>query len=161
MCHLFRIRWLLLIVGAVMFTGCGYNSSQNPTTGGKLQLSSSNDPVTMTVNAPSYRARDTIIVTLSNQGSEAISFADHHTNCTVLLLQQQVDGNWKNIENCYLGRRSIWFTLDAGQRLVVKLAPPKGNWLPGLYHVTLNYRPGQASSSFSTLSSVDFQVKTS
>jgi hypothetical protein len=161
MCHLLRICWLFLIVGAVMFIGCGHNTSQNTTPGNMPQLSSSNGPVTMTVNAPSYRASDTIIVTLSNQGSEAISFADHHTNCTVLLLQQRIDGNWKNIENCYLGRRSIWFTLNAGQHLVVKLAPPEGDWLPGLYHVTLNYRTGQASSSFSTLSSINFQVKTS
>lgn len=161
MFHLLRMRWLLLVVGVVIFTGCGHGTSQNVTTGSTPQPSSSNGPVTMTVNAPSYRANETIIVTLSNQGSEAISFTDHHTNCTVLLLQQQIDGNWKNSENCYLGRRSIWFILNAGQHLVVKLSPPKGNWLPGLYHVTLDYRTDQASSSFSTLSSINFQVKTS
>jgi len=161
MCHLLRIRWLLLVVAVVMFAGCGHNTSSNTTSGSIPQPSLSNGSVTMTVNAPSYQASDTIVVTLNNRRPETISFADHHTDCTVLLLQQRVDGNWKHIENCYLGRRSIWSTLHAGQHLVVKLSPPKGNWLPGLYHVTLNYCIGQASSSFSTLSSVDFQVKTS
>lgn len=161
MYHLLRIRWLLLIVGVVIFTGCGHNTSQNATTASTPQLSSSNGPVTMTVNAASYRASETIIVTLSNQGSEAISFTDHHTNCTVFFLQRQVNGNWKNIENCYLGRRSFGFTLNAGRHLLVKLPPLEGNWLPGLYHVTLYYHTGQAPSSFSTLSSIDFQVKTS
>jgi len=155
------MRWAPFVFGAMMFIGCGQNTPQNVTTGSSPRLSSSNGPVTITVNALSYRTNETIIITLSNQGSQAISFADHHTNCTVFLLQQQVDEKWKNIENCYLGRRSIWFTLEAGQHLVVKLSHPKGNWLPGFYHATLDYRTGQASSSLSTLSSINFQVKTS
>ena len=161
MCYLLRIRWLLPIIGVIMLTGCGPNTSQNVPTTPLPQLSSSNGPITMTVDAPSYQPSETITVTLSNQGSETITFADHHTNCTVFLLQQRVNESWKSIENCYLGRKSIWFTLDAGKQLVVKLAPPEENWSSGLYHVTLDYRTGQASSSLSTLSSIDFQVKTS
>lgn len=158
---LLRVRWPSLITGALLgaitLTSCGYNKIQNAMAS-RPQLTSTDCTVTMTINALSYRPTDTIIVTLNNQGSQAIFFVDQHTNCTVLLMQRQVDGKWQNIENCYVARRSIWSTLDPGQQLQVKLDPPRGNWLPSRYRINLDYSTGQASYSFNTLSSVNFQV---
>ncbi len=160
----FLVRWPLLVtgalLGAVTLTGCGYNETQNAMAS-TSQLTSTDGTVTMTINARSYRPIDTIKVTLNNQGSQAIFFVDQHTNCTVLLIQQQVDGKWQNIENCYVARRSIWSNLNPGQQLQVKLDPPRGNWLSGRYRINLDYSKGQASYSFNTLSSVDFQVENS
>jgi hypothetical protein len=157
-----RVRWPLLIagalLGAVTLSSCGYNEAQNATAS-TPQLTSTDGTVTITINALSYRPSDTIIVTLNNQGSQTIFFVDQHTDCKVLLMQWQVDGKWQNIDNCYVARRSIWSTLGPRQQLQVKLDPPRGNWLPGRYHVNLDYSIGQASYSFTTLSSVDFQVE--
>lgn len=180
MFRLLRSDWLYycagMIVGLIMLNGCGYNGTQNATNSGSPltsassarttasgipQLTSPHGPVTITLNAPSYRVSDSITVTLSNHGDQAIFFVDQHTNCTVLVMQQRVDGNWQSIENCYVGRRSLWSTLNPEQQLQVKLDPPRGKWLPGRYRVTLDYSTGKASYSFSTLSSVDFQVEAS
>lgn len=179
MSRLLRIHWPHFFVGAVvgliMLNSCGYNDSQHATssspqfasghdlgtTTGSPQLISAHGPVTMTINAPSYRANDTITVTLSNQGGQVIFFVDQHTNCTVLLVQQQVGGHWQNIENCYVGRRSFWSTLNPGHQFQVKLDPPKKGWLPGRYRVNLDYSIGQQSYTFTTLSSVEFQVENS
>lgn len=176
---LLRVRWPLFIIGAlvavVVLSGCEYNNPQNTTTSapqftsvhvaggstGMSQLTSTHGSITMTLNARSYRTNETITVALKNERSQAIFFVDQHTNCTVLFMQQQVDGNWRNIENCYVGRRSMWSTLNPGQQLVVKLDPPRGNWLPGHYRVALDYSIGQASYSFTPLSSVDFQIEAS
>ena len=164
MFRLLRVRWPLLItgalLGAVTLTSCEYNEPQNARAS-TPQLTSTDGTVSMTINALSYRPTDTITVTLNNRGSQAIFFVDQHTNCTVLLMQRQVDEKWQNIENCYVARRSIWSTLNPGQQLQVKLNPPRGNWLPGRYRVNLYYSIGQASYSFTTLSSVDFQVEDS
>ena len=180
MFRLLRIHWWYycagMIVGLIMLNGCGYNSTQNGTNSGSQltaassarttadgipHLTSSHGPVTITLNAPSYRVSDSITVTLSNQGSRAIFFVDQHTNCTVLVMQQRVDGNWQSIRNCYVGRRSLWSTLNPGHQLQVKLDPPKKGWLPGWYRVNLDYSIGQQSYSFTTLSSVEFQVENS
>jgi archaellum component FlaG (FlaF/FlaG flagellin family) len=179
MFRLLRIHWPHFFVGAfvglIMLSSCGYNDPQhatssspqfasghNPDTATNTpQLTSAPGPVTITINALTYRTNDTITVTLNNRGSQAIFFVDQHTNCTVLLMQRQVDGKWQNIENCYVARRSIWSTLNPGQQLQVKLNPPRGNWLPGRYRVNLDFSIGQTSYSFTTLSSVDFQVENS
>lgn len=116
-------------------------------------------PVTLHIDAVSYHTNDTITVTLNNQDTQTIYFADHQTNCTVILVQQQLNGKWENMDNCGLGSLSTWQTLDAGQHLIVKLSPASDSqWSAGLYRVTVRYRPDRNFNSLVTIYSAGFQI---
>lgn len=157
-----RLYRLLLMAGviviAAVLAGCGQNS---PTGGGtnatptptnppaptvtNIPLpTASSGPVTLSVGTTRYHATDTISVTLSNQSSGAIYFPDHLTNCTVILLQRQVGGDWQNVNMCKLMTVTRLHRLDAGKSLAVDLTSSPATWPPGLYHATLYYSASQA-----------------
>ena len=126
--HIYRLPSLIpAILIAVLLVGCGQSSTGGtpppvPTaTGGSITLS---------VDATSYHPGDTITVTLSNQGPQTIYFQDHLTNCTVIQLQTQVNGNWQMINKCPLLSPTGWHSLDAGQSLIVKLVSSTDKQLP-------------------------------
>lgn len=152
-----RIYQLLVTVGAmaslILLVSC---SSTNGTNG--ALPTATTGPVTLSVDSTSYSTSDTISVTLTNRSSQTIYFFDHQTNCTVILLQRQVNGKWEDIDNCRLGRMSILQMLDAGQHLVVKLTAPNGNWPSGSYRATLSYSTSRQSSLQTTIYSAGFQV---
>src|SRR6266567_2547893 len=56
--------------------------------------------VKLTVDAASYYVGDPISVTLSNQSAQTIEFPDHLTECSVVRLQRQENGNWKEVAPC-------------------------------------------------------------
>jgi hypothetical protein len=114
--------------------------------------------VTIRVGVPAYRASDEIMVTLDNQSSQSISFPDHLTNCSVVLLQQQVGLDWQAINLCRLGTVTRVHLLPAGQRLIVGLLPPQRGWRPGLYHVDLQYGTTNHEGLPITISSAEFSV---
>src|SRR5215470_10732801 len=129
-----RIHRLLLITGLmlipVLLAGCG----QQRSTGGGTHATPTPTPVpspaviktplprawtgavNLRVGATSYHPTATISVTLSNQRTQTIYFPDHLTNCTVIQLQRQVDGNWENVHACLLLTLTRLHRLDAGQR---------------------------------------------
>jgi hypothetical protein len=73
--------------------------------------------------AADHHTTDTISLTLSNQ-STPISFPDHLTNCTVILLPRQVIGGWHNNNVCQLMTRTDLHKLEAGKSLTIDLASP-------------------------------------
>ncbi|HEX9134894.1 MAG TPA: hypothetical protein VF844_21625, partial [Ktedonobacteraceae bacterium] len=121
-----RMYRLFLIIGTVMgatlLLSCGTGSAPGANEPPPLPTATQG-PVTLDAGATSYHTSDTFEVTLSNQDTQTIYFADHLTNCSVILLQQQVNGRWVDMDNCGLGILSAWHTLDSGQQLTVKLAP--------------------------------------
>jgi hypothetical protein len=148
---------LATIAAMILLIGCG-----QPTATGTTGLSTAtpapspratNAPtrtdntgqVTLHIDAPSYRTYDSISVTLNTQSNQTISFPDHLTNCSVILLlrlpvQPLSDDNGQMAINpCRLEIVTRMHSLGAGQSLVVKLIPPSNGWLPGLYHATLSY----------------------
>ena len=147
-----------VIVIAAVLAGCGQNSptggGTNPTptptnppapTVTNIPLpTASSGPVTLSVGTTRYHATDTISVTLSNQSSGAIYFPDHLTNCTVILLQRQVGGDWQNVNMCKLMTVTRLHRMDTGKSLAVDLTPSPAAWLPGLYRATLHYSASQA-----------------
>ncbi|HYT28725.1 MAG TPA: hypothetical protein VEL72_06880 [Ktedonobacteraceae bacterium] len=157
-----RIDWLLLIIGTVMGTvllsSCGSNST--PGTNEPTPLPTATEgPVTLRVGATLSHTSDTFEVILSNRDDQTIYFADHQTNCSVILLQQEVNGNWVDVDNCGLGSLSAWHTLDSGKQLTVKLAPRTGDrWPTGLYRAQLRYRPSNNFSSLITIYSAGFEA---
>ncbi len=114
--------------------------------------------VTLRTDALSYRSSDTISVTVSNQRSQTIHFLDHRTNCTVVLLQRNVNGSWESLNLCKLMIVTRVHTLEPGQSLLVKLIAPANQWLPGLYRINLSYEASQDSSYMITIYSAVFHV---
>ncbi len=176
-----QIHRLFIITGVIMIsallTGCGQNSS----TGGGTNATptptnvpspavthtplptATTGPVTLSVGATTYHATDTISVTLSNQGTQAIYFPDHLTNCTVIQLQRQVNGDWQNVNKCLLMTPTRLHKLDAGKSLTVDLVSSSSTvyrpWPVGLYRATLRYSTSQTFSGLTTtIYSAGFQL---
>jgi hypothetical protein len=157
-----RRHRLLLIMGLMiipaLLAGCGQQSS----TGGGTTATptATTGAVSLRVGATSYHTTDTISVTLSNQRTQAISFPDHLTNCTVIQLQRQVQGNWENVHACLLMTPTRLHKLDAGKSLTVALVSSAARpWAAGLYHATLRYSTAQTfGGPTTTIDSAGFQV---
>lgn len=105
-------------------------SSQPPTSGVILQ-----------VGAASYTPGSTVHVTIKNQSNQAINFADHLTNCTVLTVQRQVGGSWQAMAPCRLEIMTRLHTLNAGASLDVSINTA-GPWPAGVYRARLDFRSG-------------------
>jgi hypothetical protein len=159
MIRIYRLFLIIeTVIGAALLLSCGTGST--PGTNEPPPLPTATEgPVTLRVGATSYNTSATFEVILSNRDNQTIYFADHLTNCSVILLQQKVNGNWVDMDNCGLGILSAWHTLDSGKQLTVKLAPRAGDhWPTGLYRARLRYRPSNNFSSLITIYSAGFEV---
>ncbi len=173
--RLFGLLSALLVL--VLLIGCGSTlppgatslSTPTPTkqtsaSPGTLTPTARPGSVTLRVERSLYRASDTISVTVSNQSNRAISFPDHLTNCTVILLQlrepqpQTSDTGRTGINPCLLMIATRMHTLSSGQHLVVQLVAPKSGWPAGLYLATLSYHTASTAGSPTTTSSATFAV---
>jgi hypothetical protein len=165
---------LLIICGTMMiltlFAACGPSTTVGMTGLSIVVTGSSvtNDlagavrtgPVTLHTNARSYMIKATIFVTVSNQSNHTIYFPDHLTNCTVVLLQQQLSGSWLTANPCRLAIVTRLHSLALGRRLVVRLFAPFNGWPPGLYRATLSYRTSLNAGPLTTIHSAVFKVVT-
>ena len=144
-----------------LLTGCGQNYSSTGANEPTPTSTATTGQITLYVGASSYHINDTIEVTLRNAGNTTIYFLDHLTNCTVIQLQQQVNGNWEAVHRCLPLIATRWHTLDAGQSLVVKLAPGASNqqWPAGFYRAALSYGTSRETSPLTPIYSAGFQVK--
>jgi hypothetical protein len=161
-----RGRGLLLIVcillALTMLEGCGHNA----TTGASVAPTMTAEPsrpagsgfVTLRTDASTYRTSDAISVTVSNQRAQTIQFLDHLTDCTVVLMQRNVNGSWESINLCKLMIVTRVHTLEPGQSLAVKLVAPANQWLPGLYRISFSYDASQDSSYMITVLTATFQI---
>lgn len=113
--------------------------------------------VKLTLDGASYYVGDPINVTLSNQTADAIEFPDHLTECSVIQLQRQENGNWKEVNPCKREIPTRMFPLEAGKDLTVKLVSSSES--PGLYRATLSYHIRfLLRSEPETIYSQEFQV---
>jgi len=151
----------LLCLGILLLAGCGYNGTATPTTAGSSTTVTAVTPgaitpsattaatvapsgsrsghVTMKISASSYHSNDTIVVTITNGTSQPISFADHQSNCTIVLLQRQDGPSWQQIGQCRLMIATRFLSLDAGKSETVSLKAPTTLWQKGTYRVTFTY----------------------
>jgi len=109
-------------------------------------------PVTLDISASVYRPGNTIVMTLDNQSGQTIHFPNHLTDCTVVLLQQLVNGTWVPVAPCRLMILTAFLSLGSGHELVVRLIAPRS---PGIYQGVLTY---SASGSRRTIFSAEFRV---
>lgn len=156
------IVWSLLLgLVLLLLAGCGYHGT---TTSGPAATSSGPPAtatailpppppnvqaggVTVQLSAPSYHAHDTIVVTISNGASQAISFADHQSNCTVVLLQQQRAASWEPVNACRLMTLTRFLSLKAGQSTTATLRTSDTAWSAGTYRVAFSYRMGRGPAA--------------
>jgi hypothetical protein len=143
-----------------LLTGCSQNYSSTAANEPTPTSTATTGQITLYVGASSYHTSDTIEVTLRNAGNTTIYFLDHLTNCTVIQLQQQVNGNWEAVHRCLPLIVTRWHTLDAGQSLVVNLAPASNQqWPAGFYRATLSYGTSRETSPLIPIYSAGFQVE--
>ena len=113
-------------------------------------------PVTLSLAGSSYKAADIITVTLNNKGSGGIEFADHNTDCKVVVLQQQVAGSWQTMRPCKTMIATRLHSLATGENLAIQIGSPNHQWQPGHYRFGLTYRSSR--SGWITIYSQEFIV---
>lgn len=113
------------------------------------------DHVTLSVDAPPYYIGDPINVTVSNRSTQGISFTNLQSECSVIQLQRQEDGTWKEVSPCHGIRDPLAYHLEAGKDLMVKLISSSES--AGLYRATLSYSTPEATEPL-TIYSQEFQV---
>lgn len=124
------------IVILFLLAGCGHNagSGATPSPTGKPPTL----PVTLQMGATGYARGSTISVTIQNQSGQTIYFADHRTNCTVLLLEQQVNGAWEPVAPCRLMIATRLHALKTGETSTITIVTTD-RWSTGHYHSRLDY----------------------
>jgi hypothetical protein len=118
--------------------------------------------VTLAVNAVPLSAHDAITFTLKNETNQAIFFADHQSECTVILLQMvpgsQDNGQWQTLAPCKVLTMTRLHMLAAGQSLTITFMPPSRQWTPGLYRGVLSYTATETDVQRKTIFSNSFKV---
>jgi hypothetical protein len=124
--------------------------------------SSTTGIVTLHLDTIPQSVRDGITLTINNQTNQEIFFADHMTECTVILLQMmtqlQENGQWQPVAPCRVLTVTRLRTLLSGKSLTVTLLPPSGQWVPGLYRAVLSYVSSGVGVQSKTISSPSFRM---
>lgn len=130
----------------------------SPTPTAPAQLSGK---VTVQIDTVPKGASDSLVFTIDNQTNQQILFADHLSECTVLLLQVQSPPNsglWQTVAPCKLMTVTRLHTLPSGQTLTVTLKAPGNQWAAGIYRAVLTYSITGANQKLQTVFSPTFQV---
>lgn len=159
---------LLLCLAILLLASCGYNGSA-PTITGASQAATATPPITpgatvtanatahttpgassgrvsVHISASAYRINETITVTVNNATAQTISFADHQSNCSIVLLQRQVGSSWESVGICKLMTLTRFLSMGAGKSSTVSLRP-LGAWQTGNYRVAFTYSLGSIGAT--------------
>ena len=168
----------LAIVVLFCLVGCGSNAGRGTTgnqssaysvtqqtwSGNNMRSGTPNTqpptyPVTLQVEMVSYSPGDTIRVTITNQSGQTIYFADHRTNCTVLLLERQGATSWEPVALCKLMIATRIHSLKTGDSSTISLVS-SSQWPTGIYRARLDYSNtmNAGGSTLTTVSSMNFRL---
>jgi hypothetical protein len=121
--------------------------------------------VRVVVEAGRYGPCDPIPVWAGNGLGQSISTTDHHSDCTIVTLERQVDSGWQPVANCLLASPTHIVIVPSMQAEFVRLEPSAtgaqaGAWPTGTYRVAFGYHVGQeqASGAETTVYSPTFTV---
>ena len=163
---------LFCLVGCGNNTGSGttgnqssaYSVTQQAGSGNNMRNSTPNTqpptyPVTLQVAMASYSPGDTIRVTITNQSGKTIYFADHRTNCTVLLLERQGATSWEPVALCKLMIATRIHSLKTGDSSAVTLVS-SSQWPTGTYRARLDYSDtmNAGGNTLTTVTSMNFRL---
>lgn len=172
-----NISLLLLCLGLLLLAGCGYNGNATSTGSGlpgtatvvsRVTPGATSTPTTTTgplstsghvsvqLSTTGYHIHDPITVTITNGTSQSIGFADHQSDCTIVLLQRQNTASWTPIGICRLMTLTRFLSLDAGKSTTVSLRAPATGWQTGSYRVLFSY--GGTHGNGNAASSAVFQI---
>lgn len=123
-----HLVWLAILAPALALAACGVSSttgtggasgaetpvasettqtiSDTPTPGATTTappaVTAVPGAVTISLDKPQYHAGDLALVMIANGLAQTISATDHHTSCSLVTLEQQVNGAWQPIGLCHL-----------------------------------------------------------
>lgn len=145
--------------------GCGStsgNSNSGPSTGG---------PVSISTNRTTYAPTDSIEVSVTNHMQTSIFAYDTRASCTILGLQVQANGTWRDtqVARCSLGRRAMRMeiaankiytaTIKAGFQSIYQTAFPAGTYrLVLTYFTSATSLAQQPNQNTTTIYSAPFTV---
>ena len=103
--------------------------------------------VVISASQASYRANDTITVTIANGLAQSIFVTPYHTGCTPIELEKEVQSNWLVLGNCTRGQMPRPVAIKAGTTIQLQLSPnlntlrpnPSALWQTGTYRASLTY----------------------
>lgn len=110
--------------------------------------------------AQSVATSENITVEIANGLASTISTTDHHTDCTMVTLEQQVGGAWQPVGRCLIMAATRVIPIAGGQTVKQVLSPQNGltshAWPAGTYRVAFGYSleseattPGAGKTSYS------------
>lgn len=161
--HRRRIRFLALLgIALLALAACNVPSQtaagttgtpgSTPTgtaTAGATPTGGSPTPgaVTLVLNKSSYVSSQPIEVTIKNGLKTMIWAADHQTDCTLVQLQHQENGEWRAVGTCRLEIATRIIPLNPGSSTLQVLTPgtglnATGPWPAGTYRVAFAYHTG-------------------
>lgn len=109
------------------------------TAGAALTVAPVRGAVTISLDKTHYRAGELALVTVTNGLAQNISTTDHKSGCSIVALEQQVNGSWQTVEPCHLQTPTLMVELAKASVTDVKIGIPN---IPAIYRVTLSYTGG-------------------
>ncbi len=109
------------------------------------------DQVQVVVESVSYGPDSTILAWAGNGLSQCIYATDHMSDCSIVVLERQVNGGWQPQADCHASSPARMVTLPPMQAAFIRLMPgateaQHGVWPVGTYRVAFIYRLEQAST---------------
>jgi hypothetical protein len=140
----------------VTTSGTPTPGAQGATTPGQVTVSL----VGPAQGAQSVATSENITVEIANGLTSTISTTDHHTDCTMVTLEQQVGGAWQPVGRCLIMAATRVIPIAGGQTVKQVLSPQNGltskAWPAGTYRVAFGYSleseattPGAGKTAYS------------
>lgn len=127
-------------------TSAGATGAQVAPTPGQVTVSLVGPPR----GAQSVATSEAITVVVANGLTSTITTTDHHTDCTMVTLEQQVSGAWQPVGRCLIMAATRMILMTGGQTVKQVLTPQSGQtsgaWPAGTYRVAFGYRVGSDST---------------
>lgn len=111
----------ILILLLWVLCGCGSTSGSS---GGNTQSNTSrNSSVSISTNRTTYAPTDSIEVSVTNHRQTSIFAYDTRASCTILGLQVQANGAWRDtqVARCAVGRRAMLVEIPANNTNTVTI----------------------------------------
>lgn len=104
-----------------------------------------NGQVQVVVESGDYTSQSTIFAWAGNGLSQCIYATDHHSVCSIVVLERQVDAVWQPQAMCPLATPTRTIALPPMQAAFIRLTPTatngqQGAWQTGTYRVAFSYR---------------------
>ena len=142
-----RSGWLALVTLALLLAGCTNTVAD---TGAAATPTVPASGITITTDRVQYTSTERLNVTVTNHSSADIYAYDTQAGCSILSLEQLVNGQWGALQTpvarCPLGRPAMPVRVAAGATYHASIGagylnPNVGSFPVGTYRLALHYSP--------------------